>query len=91
MNPQVVLDASRWKVAPSGAVDLEESASPELRSALVAMGCRWSIHVRPYGGMRTHGIGMPFQAVSGEKPRAPSFLAVYAIDAYTPMEYGRPP
>jgi gamma-glutamyltranspeptidase/glutathione hydrolase len=38
MNPQAVLDAPRWKVAPSGAVDLEESASPELRAALIAMG-----------------------------------------------------
>ena len=38
MNPQAVLDAPRWKVAPNGAVDLEASASPELRAALVAMG-----------------------------------------------------
>jgi gamma-glutamyltranspeptidase/glutathione hydrolase len=38
MNPQAVLDAPRWKVAPSGAVDLEEAASAELRDGLVAMG-----------------------------------------------------
>jgi len=38
MNPQAVLDAPRWKVAPSGAVDLEASASPELRAKLIAMG-----------------------------------------------------
>jgi gamma-glutamyltranspeptidase/glutathione hydrolase len=33
-----VLDAPRWKVAPSGAVDLEASASHELRASLIAMG-----------------------------------------------------
>jgi gamma-glutamyltranspeptidase/glutathione hydrolase len=38
MNPQATLDAPRWKVAPDGAVDLEASAAPELRRALVAMG-----------------------------------------------------
>ena len=38
MNPQAVLDAPRWKLAPSGAVDLEASASPELRAKLIAMG-----------------------------------------------------
>jgi gamma-glutamyltranspeptidase/glutathione hydrolase len=40
MNPQAVLDAPRWKVAPSGAIDLEASASAELRAALIAMGHR---------------------------------------------------
>jgi gamma-glutamyltranspeptidase/glutathione hydrolase len=38
MNPQAVLDAPRWKVAPNGAVDLEASASPDLRAKLIAMG-----------------------------------------------------
>jgi gamma-glutamyltranspeptidase/glutathione hydrolase len=38
MNPQAVLDAPRWKLAPSGAVDLEASASPELRASLAGMG-----------------------------------------------------
>jgi gamma-glutamyltranspeptidase/glutathione hydrolase len=38
MNPQAVLDAPRWKLAPGGAVDLEASASPELRASLAAMG-----------------------------------------------------
>jgi gamma-glutamyltranspeptidase/glutathione hydrolase len=37
-NPQAVLDAPRWKVAATGAVDLEASASPELRAKLIAMG-----------------------------------------------------
>ncbi len=38
MNPQAVLDAPRWKVAPNGSVDLESSASPVLREKLIAMG-----------------------------------------------------
>jgi gamma-glutamyltranspeptidase/glutathione hydrolase len=38
MNPQAVLDAPRWKLAATGAVDLEASASPELRAKLIAMG-----------------------------------------------------
>lgn len=38
MNPQAVLDAPRWKVAPNGAVDLEASASRELRASLIEMG-----------------------------------------------------
>ena len=38
MNPQAVLDAPRWKVAPDGAVDLEASASLQLRDELIAMG-----------------------------------------------------
>jgi gamma-glutamyltranspeptidase/glutathione hydrolase len=38
MNPQATLDAPRWKVAPNGAVDLEASASTQLRDDLVAMG-----------------------------------------------------
>ena len=38
MNPQAVLDAPRWKVAPNGAVDLESSASPDLRASLIEMG-----------------------------------------------------
>jgi len=38
MNPQAVLDAPRWKVAPNGAVDLEANASPDLRAKLIAMG-----------------------------------------------------
>jgi gamma-glutamyltranspeptidase/glutathione hydrolase len=38
MNPQAVLDAPRWKVAPDGGVDLEASASPQLRAGLIAMG-----------------------------------------------------
>ena len=38
MNPQAVLDAPRWKVAPNGAVDLESSASHDLRASLVEMG-----------------------------------------------------
>ncbi|MFO1323815.1 MAG: gamma-glutamyltransferase family protein [Burkholderiales bacterium] len=40
MNPQAALDAPRWKVAPDGAVDLEASAAPQLRSELIAMGHR---------------------------------------------------
>ena len=38
MNPQAVLDAPRWKLATTGAVDLEANASPELRAKLGAMG-----------------------------------------------------
>ncbi|MCC7325368.1 MAG: gamma-glutamyltransferase family protein [Burkholderiales bacterium] len=38
MNPQAALDAPRWKVAPDGAVDLEGTATPELRRELIAMG-----------------------------------------------------
>jgi gamma-glutamyltranspeptidase/glutathione hydrolase len=38
MNPQAALDAPRWKVERNGDVDLEPSASPQLRDDLVAMG-----------------------------------------------------
>ena len=38
MNPQAALDAPRWKLSPAGTLDLEASASPQLRSDLVAMG-----------------------------------------------------
>jgi gamma-glutamyltranspeptidase/glutathione hydrolase len=38
MNPQAVLDAPRWKVAANGAVDLEATATIELRRELIAMG-----------------------------------------------------
>lgn len=40
MNPQAVLDAPRWKVAPDGAVDLESSAPPALAQGLTALGHR---------------------------------------------------
>jgi gamma-glutamyltranspeptidase/glutathione hydrolase len=38
MNPQAVLDAPRWKVNADGSLDLEASASPELRDGLIALG-----------------------------------------------------
>jgi len=38
MNPQAVLDAPRWKVNADGSLDLEASASPELRAGLIALG-----------------------------------------------------
>jgi gamma-glutamyltranspeptidase / glutathione hydrolase len=38
MNPQAVLDAPRWKVNADGSLDLEMSASPELRAGLIALG-----------------------------------------------------
>jgi gamma-glutamyltranspeptidase/glutathione hydrolase len=41
MNPQTVLDAPRWKVNSGLSVDLEASASPELRSGLAALGHRF--------------------------------------------------
>ncbi len=38
MNPQAALDAPRWKVNAGQSIDLEKSASPELRANLIAMG-----------------------------------------------------
>jgi gamma-glutamyltranspeptidase/glutathione hydrolase len=38
MNPQAALDAPRWKLNGGISVDLEASASPELRAGLVALG-----------------------------------------------------
>ena len=38
MNPQAALDAPRWKVISGMSLDLESSASPELRKGLVALG-----------------------------------------------------
>jgi gamma-glutamyltranspeptidase/glutathione hydrolase len=40
MNPQAVLDAPRWKVNADGSLDLEASATPELRAGLIALGHR---------------------------------------------------
>jgi gamma-glutamyltranspeptidase/glutathione hydrolase len=38
MNPQAALDAPRWKVNSGMSIDLEPSASPELRAGLSALG-----------------------------------------------------
>jgi gamma-glutamyltranspeptidase/glutathione hydrolase len=38
MNPQAALDAPRWKLNGGVSVDLEASASPELRTGLIALG-----------------------------------------------------
>ena len=38
MNPQATLDAPRWKVNAARSVDLEGSASPDLRAGLLALG-----------------------------------------------------
>ena len=38
MNPQAALDAPRWKLNGGISVDLEASASPELRAGLIALG-----------------------------------------------------
>ena len=38
MNPQAALDAPRWKLNGGVSVDLEPTASPELRDGLVALG-----------------------------------------------------
>jgi gamma-glutamyltranspeptidase/glutathione hydrolase len=38
MNPQAVLDAPRWKLNGGISVDLEASASPDLRAGLIALG-----------------------------------------------------
>jgi gamma-glutamyltranspeptidase/glutathione hydrolase len=38
MNPQAALDAPRWKLEDGRAVDLEASASPELRAGLIDLG-----------------------------------------------------
>ena len=38
MNPQAALDAPRWKVNAGRSIDLEASASPELREGLIALG-----------------------------------------------------
>ena len=38
MNPQAVLDAPRWKLEGGMSVDLEPSASSELRTGLIALG-----------------------------------------------------
>lgn len=38
MNPQAALDAPRWKLNGGISVDLEASASPELRTGLIARG-----------------------------------------------------
>jgi gamma-glutamyltranspeptidase/glutathione hydrolase len=40
MNPQAVLDAPRWKVNVGRSIDLEASASRELRDGLIALGHR---------------------------------------------------
>ncbi len=38
MNPQAALDAPRWKIGTGIAIDLEPSASPELRAGLASLG-----------------------------------------------------
>jgi gamma-glutamyltranspeptidase/glutathione hydrolase len=38
MNPQAALDAPRWKIGAGRGIDLEPSASPELRAGLAALG-----------------------------------------------------
>ena len=38
MNPQACLDAPRWKVNAGRSIDLEASASPQLRAGLLALG-----------------------------------------------------
>jgi gamma-glutamyltranspeptidase/glutathione hydrolase len=38
MNPQAALDAPRWKLNDGKSVDLEYSASPELRAGLISLG-----------------------------------------------------
>jgi gamma-glutamyltranspeptidase/glutathione hydrolase len=38
MNPQAALDAPRWKVNEDRSIDLEASASPELRQGLIDLG-----------------------------------------------------
>ena len=38
MNPQAALDAPRWKVNAGRSIDLEASASPDLRAGLIALG-----------------------------------------------------
>jgi gamma-glutamyltranspeptidase/glutathione hydrolase len=38
MNPQAALDAPRWKVNSGRSIDLEASASRELREGLIALG-----------------------------------------------------
>jgi gamma-glutamyltranspeptidase/glutathione hydrolase len=38
MNPQATLDAPRWKVNTGRSIDLEASASPELRAGLMDLG-----------------------------------------------------
>jgi gamma-glutamyltranspeptidase/glutathione hydrolase len=38
MNPQAALDAPRWKVNVGRSIDLEASASRELRDGLIALG-----------------------------------------------------
>jgi gamma-glutamyltranspeptidase/glutathione hydrolase len=40
MNPQAALDAPRWKVNAGRSIDLEATASPELREGLIALGHR---------------------------------------------------
>jgi len=40
MNPQAVLDAPRWKLDGGISVDLETTASPELRAGLISLGHR---------------------------------------------------
>jgi len=39
-NPQAALDAPRWKVNADQSIDLEASASPQLREGLIALGHR---------------------------------------------------
>ena len=38
MNPQAALDAPRWKLEGGKTVDLETTASPELRAGLISLG-----------------------------------------------------
>jgi len=40
MNPQAALDAPRFKVNAGRSIDLEATASPELREGLIALGHR---------------------------------------------------
>ena len=40
MNPQAALDAPRWKVNVGRSIDLESTASSELREGLIALGHR---------------------------------------------------
>jgi gamma-glutamyltranspeptidase / glutathione hydrolase len=40
MNPQAAIDAPRWKVNGDQSIDLEASATPQLRAGLIALGHR---------------------------------------------------
>ena len=48
MNPQAVLDAPRWKLNGGMSVDLEGSASPQLRAGLISLGHRIDVVADSY-------------------------------------------